>query len=84
MSLLTEYTLLENPSATILIENMADYTVITPDFVNVYISTSKDDISFSEKRFPKNITIADLKVNVDIVPSFATEIILPFRRNLSL
>lgn len=41
---------------------MADYKVITPDFINVHISTSKDDISFSEKRFPKNITVGDLKV----------------------
>lgn len=43
-------------------KSMADYQVITPDFVNVMISTSKDDISFNEKRFPKSITTADLKV----------------------
>lgn len=42
---------------------MADYKVVTSDFVNVHISTSKDDISFSEKRFSKDITIAGLKVN---------------------
>lgn len=41
---------------------MADYKVITSDFVNLHISTSKDDMFFSEKRFPKDITISDLKV----------------------
>lgn len=41
---------------------MADYRVITSDFVNLHISTSKDDISFSEKRFMKDITVSDLKV----------------------
>lgn len=41
---------------------MADFKVITSDFVNLHISTSKDEISFSEKRFPKDLTISDLKV----------------------
>lgn len=41
---------------------MADFKVVTSDFVNVQISTSKDDISFNEKRFPKDLTISDLKV----------------------
>lgn len=52
----------ESNICNFLRQTMADYTVITPDFVNVYISTSKDDLLFSEKRFPKNITVADLKV----------------------
>lgn len=42
---------------------MADFQVITADFLNLHISTSKDDISFSEKRFAKDITVSDLKVN---------------------
>lgn len=41
---------------------MADIKVITSDFANLQISTSKMDISFGEKRFPKDLTISDLKV----------------------
>lgn len=41
---------------------MADIRVITSDFVNLQISTSKDKISFVEKRFPKDISVAELKV----------------------
>lgn len=42
---------------------MAEFKVITSDFINLQISTSKDDISFSEKRFPKDLSITDLKVS---------------------
>jgi hypothetical protein len=48
---------------------MADFKVITSDFVKVHISTSKDDISFNEKRFPKDLAISDLKVNVGLLLS---------------
>lgn len=41
---------------------MSEYKVITQDYVNVQISTSKDDICFNEKRFQKGITIMNLKV----------------------
>ncbi|XP_044756069.1 tubulin-folding cofactor B [Coccinella septempunctata] len=46
---------------------MGDFKVITPDFVNLQISTSKNDISFSEKRFPKGITVADLKSKLELM-----------------
>ncbi|KAJ8920502.1 hypothetical protein NQ315_005371 [Exocentrus adspersus] len=46
---------------------MADFKVITSDFVNLHISTSKDDISFSEKRFPKSLNIADLKAKLELM-----------------
>ncbi|KAF2901053.1 hypothetical protein ILUMI_05109 [Ignelater luminosus] len=46
---------------------MADYTVITSDFINVFISTSNDDISFGEKRFPKDLTISDLKAKLELM-----------------
>ncbi|KRT80484.1 hypothetical protein AMK59_7011, partial [Oryctes borbonicus] len=49
------------------IKIMADYKVITSDFVNLHISTSKDDMSFSEKRFPKDITITDLKAKLELM-----------------
>lgn len=41
---------------------MGEVKVITSDFVNLQVSTSKNDVSFGEKRFPKDITVADLKV----------------------
>ncbi|CAG9861626.1 unnamed protein product [Phyllotreta striolata] len=46
---------------------MADYKVITSDFVNLQISTSKNDISFNEKRFPKDITITNLKAKLELI-----------------
>ncbi|XP_022906158.1 tubulin-folding cofactor B-like [Onthophagus taurus] len=47
---------------------MADYKVITPDFVNLHISTSNSDIpSFNDKRFPKDTTIADLKAKLELI-----------------
>ncbi|CAG9772113.1 unnamed protein product [Ceutorhynchus assimilis] len=46
---------------------MGDMKVITSDFVNLQISTSKNDISFNEKRFPKDITIGDLKAKLELV-----------------
>ncbi|KAJ8945703.1 hypothetical protein NQ318_012422 [Aromia moschata] len=46
---------------------MADYKIITADFVNLHISTSKDDILFSEKRFPKDISISDLKAKLELM-----------------
>lgn len=62
---------------------MADYTVITSDFANLFISTSKDDISFSEKRFPKNITVSDLKVlYTKLICIYSTKIV--FQAKLEL
>ncbi|KAF7268843.1 tubulin-binding cofactor B [Rhynchophorus ferrugineus] len=46
---------------------MGDITVITSDFLNLQISTSKNDISFGEKRFPKNLTISDLKAKLELM-----------------
>ncbi|RZC36572.1 tubulin-folding cofactor B [Asbolus verrucosus] len=46
---------------------MTDFKVITPDFVKLHISTSKDDISFNEKRFPKDLTISDLKGKLELI-----------------
>ncbi|EEZ98061.1 tubulin-folding cofactor B [Tribolium castaneum] len=46
---------------------MADFKVITSDFVRLHISTSKDDVSFEEKRFPKDITISDLKAKLELI-----------------
>lgn len=40
-----------------------DYTVVTADYVNVQISNSLTSFA-SEKRFPKSITIAELKVDL--------------------
>ncbi|XP_056630869.1 tubulin-folding cofactor B [Diorhabda sublineata] len=46
---------------------MAGFIVISSDFVNVHISTSKDDISFNEKRFSKDLTISDLKAKLELI-----------------
>lgn len=46
---------------------MSEYQVITQDYVNVQISTSKDDISFNEKRFPKSLTIMALKHKLELL-----------------
>jgi len=46
---------------------MADFKVITSDFVTLQISTSGDDISFNEKRFPKDITVSDLKAKLELI-----------------
>jgi len=46
---------------------MGDIKVITSDFVNLQISTSKDDISFGEKRFPKDLTISDFKAKLELM-----------------
>lgn len=48
---------------------MADFKIVTSEFLNLQISTSKDDLSFNEKRFPKDITISDLKVRNSIYSS---------------
>ena len=40
-----------------------DYSVVTADYVNVQISNSLTSFA-SEKRFPKSITIAELKVDL--------------------
>jgi tubulin-folding cofactor B len=49
------------------LHTMADFKVITSDFVKVHISTSKDDISFNEKRFPKDLAISDLKAKLELI-----------------
>lgn len=41
---------------------MSEVRVVTSDFVNLQVSTSKNDVSFGEKRFPKDITVGNLKV----------------------
>lgn len=41
---------------------MADFKVVTSDFVKVQISTSKNDLCDLERRFPKDLTINQLKV----------------------
>jgi len=46
---------------------MSEFKVVTSDFVTVQISTSKDDLSFSEKRFAKDITISDLKNKLELM-----------------
>lgn len=46
---------------------MADLTVVTSDFVKLHISTSKDDISFNEKRFAKDISISNLKEKLELM-----------------
>ncbi|ENN71732.1 hypothetical protein HUJ04_006219 [Dendroctonus ponderosae] len=45
---------------------MADIKVITSDFANLQISTPKMDISFGDKRFPKDLTISDLKAKLEL------------------
>ncbi|KAF5275864.1 hypothetical protein FQR65_LT04103 [Abscondita terminalis] len=46
---------------------MADYKVVTSDFVNLHISTSSNYSSFNEKRFPKDITISELKAKLELI-----------------
>ncbi|XP_066245393.1 tubulin-folding cofactor B-like [Euwallacea similis] len=46
---------------------MGDIKVVTSDFVNLQISTSKNDICFGEKRFPKDITVSDLKAKLELI-----------------
>ncbi|KAL1510002.1 hypothetical protein ABEB36_004662 [Hypothenemus hampei] len=46
---------------------MGDLKVVTSNFINVQISTSKNDISFGERRFPKDITVADLKAKLELM-----------------
>ncbi|KAF5295968.1 hypothetical protein FQA39_LY12740 [Lamprigera yunnana] len=46
---------------------MADYKVVSSDFVNLHITTSTDESSFSEKRFAKDISIIDLKAKLELI-----------------
>ncbi|XP_018328178.1 tubulin-folding cofactor B [Agrilus planipennis] len=46
---------------------MADYKVVTSDFLNVQISTSKDDFIHNERRFTKDITVRDLKAKLELM-----------------
>lgn len=46
---------------------MADYKVVTSDFVNLQISTSNQDATFNERRFPKDITISNLKGKLELI-----------------
>ncbi|XP_023021628.1 tubulin-binding cofactor B [Leptinotarsa decemlineata] len=46
---------------------MTNFKVITADFINCHISTSKGDSVYSEKRFPKDLTISDLKVKLELM-----------------
>lgn len=40
------------------------FKVITSDYVNVRISTSREQSNFNEKRFQKGIKVLDLKVTL--------------------
>ncbi|XP_030755606.1 tubulin-folding cofactor B [Sitophilus oryzae] len=46
---------------------MGDIKIITSDFLHLQVSTSQDDISFGEKRFPKDLTISDLKAKLELM-----------------
>ncbi|CAH0553956.1 unnamed protein product [Brassicogethes aeneus] len=46
---------------------MADFKVVTADYVKVQISTSKNDLGDVEKRFPKDITILQLKEKLELM-----------------
>ncbi|XP_050296225.1 tubulin-folding cofactor B [Anthonomus grandis grandis] len=46
---------------------MGDVKVITSDFVHVQISTSVNHATFGEKRFPKDITISELKAKLELM-----------------
>lgn len=52
---------------------MSEYKVVTQDYVNVQISTSKDDISFNEKRFQKGISVIDLKQKLELLTGGSSE-----------
>lgn len=41
---------------------MEEFKVITQDYVNVQISTSKDSVPITEKRFQRGIKVMELKV----------------------
>lgn len=43
---------------------MEEFKVITQDYVNIQISTSKDSMPLNEKRFQKGIKIMELKVKL--------------------
>ncbi|CAG9815288.1 unnamed protein product [Phaedon cochleariae] len=62
---------------------MTDFKVVTSDFLNLQISTSKNDISFNEKRFPKDLIISDLKVKLEMITggSCSTMKIQAFNKN---
>lgn len=49
--------------SNIKIFNMEEFKVITQDYVNVQISTSKDSVPITEKRFQRGIKVMELKVN---------------------
>lgn len=42
------------------------------DFVQVNVSNSQNDVVSFEKKFPKDIKIAELKVNLMYIRTFAT------------
>ncbi|XP_019877381.2 tubulin-folding cofactor B [Aethina tumida] len=46
---------------------MADFKVVTSDFVKVQISTSKNDLCDLERRFPKDLTINQLKGKLELM-----------------
>ena len=47
-------------------ETMSEFTVITNDFVNVFISSNITSFT-SEKRFDKSLTVADLKSKMELI-----------------
>ena len=51
---------------------LARNTVVMGDFVQINVSNSLNDVISFEKKFPKDIKIADLKVN--ILNNFGTTI----------
>lgn len=59
---------------------MEDFKVLTAGYLNVHISTSKNDISFNERRFPKDITVSELKVrNCPFLPKTNLDVSLLVR-----
>lgn len=51
---------------------MADFKVVTSGYLTVQISTSKADISFNERRFPKDITVSELKAKLELATGAST------------
>ncbi|XP_066593807.1 tubulin-folding cofactor B-like [Prorops nasuta] len=46
---------------------MSTYTVVTSDFINLYITSVAQNTSYIERRFQKGITIDDLKGKLELI-----------------
>lgn len=62
---------------------MEQYKVVTQDYVNIQISTSKDNVPLNEKRYQKGIKIMELKVKLVNITSYSKIIneLFHFRTN---